>query len=168
MKKNTTQHPSLSLPPTASAAAEPDAALASLVAALLAHLRDHYEVGRLLAAAAAPAKASDREEPLSAAAEAREAALRALRTARARERNVPPYFIFTNRTLREIARKAPTSLEGLGEIHGLGPRRIAELGQAVLDALPPARAVASARASTRHRASVKKRLTSSARGSRKA
>ncbi len=60
-------------------------------------------------------------------------ALRALRTELARDQSVPPYVIFHDKTLREIATSRPESLSALGTIEGIGPRKLAEYGNQVLD-----------------------------------
>jgi ATP-dependent DNA helicase RecQ len=58
--------------------------------------------------------------------------LRALRLKVARERGVPPYVIFHDTTLRELARTRPDSLEALRHVYGVGVRKAEELGEAVL------------------------------------
>jgi len=59
--------------------------------------------------------------------------LRALRLRTARERGVPPYVIFHDTTLRELARLKPMSLEALRTVYGVGARKADDLGAAVLD-----------------------------------
>jgi ATP-dependent DNA helicase RecQ len=58
--------------------------------------------------------------------------LRALRLQTARDRGVPPYVIFHDTTLRELARLKPTSLDALRHIYGMGARKTDDLGAAVL------------------------------------
>ena len=65
-------------------------------------------------------------------------ALRALRTRLAREQGVPPYVIFHDRTLREIAERHPAGLEDLAEIGGIGASKLERYGDAVLEALAEA------------------------------
>ena len=60
-------------------------------------------------------------------------ALRALRLRIARERGVPPYVIFHDTTLRELARLKPASLEALRHVYGVGARKAEDLGEAVLE-----------------------------------
>ena len=67
--------------------------------------------------------------------QARFDALRALRTGLAREQGVPPYVIFHDRTLREIAEAAPDTLAALGGIGGIGSRKLERYGAEVLQAL---------------------------------
>lgn len=72
------------------------------------------------------------EEPLEEAAQERFAALRAWRAEQARAAGVPPYVILHDRTLREIARRRPATLEDLAEIPGIGTRRLATHGEPLL------------------------------------
>lgn len=62
-------------------------------------------------------------------------ALRALRLEIARERSVPPYVIFHDTTLRELARTKPTSARDLRGIYGVGERKAADLGDRFLAAI---------------------------------
>jgi ATP-dependent DNA helicase RecQ len=62
-------------------------------------------------------------------------ALRAVRLALARERNVPPYVIFHDTTLREMARVKPTTAAALRAVYGVGERKAADLGERFLDAI---------------------------------
>jgi ATP-dependent DNA helicase RecQ len=57
------------------------------------------------------------------------AALKRLRTTIARDEKVPPYVIFPDRTLEEIAARRPRTVEALGEVHGVGPTRLAKYGE---------------------------------------
>jgi len=61
--------------------------------------------------------------------------LRALRLEIARERGVPPYVIFHDATLREMARLRPTSLSALLQVKGVGARKAEDLGRAFVDAV---------------------------------
>jgi ATP-dependent DNA helicase RecQ len=62
-------------------------------------------------------------------------ALRELRTRLAREQNVPPYVIFHDRTLREIALRRPDSLQALGGIGGIGDSKLSRYGEQVLETI---------------------------------
>jgi ATP-dependent DNA helicase RecQ len=62
-------------------------------------------------------------------------ALRAWRREQARKQAVPPYVIFTDRTLADIARDRPATLEALGRIGGVGQVKLARYGDAVLEML---------------------------------
>ena len=58
--------------------------------------------------------------------------LRVLRMEIARRRRVPPYVIFHDTTLREIARAKPRTKEELRHVYGVGDRKAADLGDLVL------------------------------------
>ncbi|MDE2435236.1 MAG: DNA helicase RecQ [Sphingomonadales bacterium] len=59
-------------------------------------------------------------------------ALRTLRRDLALEAGVPPYVIFHDSTLREMAAARPASLSALGEIGGVGARKLDAYGEAFL------------------------------------
>ena len=61
--------------------------------------------------------------------------LRALRLDIARSRGVPPYVIFHDATLREMARLRPTTLSGLLAVKGVGARKADDLGDLFLNAI---------------------------------
>ena len=61
--------------------------------------------------------------------------LRSLRLQIARDRRVPPYVIFHDTTLRELARIKPRTLADLRHVYGIGDRKAAELGDALLTAI---------------------------------
>jgi ATP-dependent DNA helicase RecQ len=61
--------------------------------------------------------------------------LRALRLSVARARGVPPYVIFHDTTLRELARLKPATIEQLRHVYGVGAKKADELGPAVLEAI---------------------------------
>jgi ATP-dependent DNA helicase RecQ len=61
--------------------------------------------------------------------------LRALRLSLARTRGVPPYVIFHDTTLRELARLKPTSVDALRHIYGVGARKAEDLGEVVIAAI---------------------------------
>ncbi|HET9834317.1 MAG TPA: DNA helicase RecQ [Vicinamibacterales bacterium] len=61
--------------------------------------------------------------------------LRAVRLEVARARGVPPYVIFHDVTLREMARLRPTSIAGLLEVKGVGARKADDLGELFLAAI---------------------------------
>ena len=72
--------------------------------------------------APAPAAVSDPQD------EALFQALRARRMALAKEQGVPPYVIFHDRTLIEIARAKPRRLTELGLISGVGAAKLERYG----------------------------------------
>ena len=61
--------------------------------------------------------------------------LRAVRLETARERGVPPYVIFHDATLREMARLRPTSINALRSVKGVGARKAEDLGERFLSAI---------------------------------
>ena len=62
-------------------------------------------------------------------------ALRALRRDLAQEAGVPPYVIFHDATLREMAELRPATLAALGEIGGVGSRKLEAYGDAFLNVI---------------------------------
>jgi hypothetical protein len=62
-------------------------------------------------------------------------ALRAIRLQIARERGVPPYVIFHDTTLRDMAQRRPRTLSDLHEIYGVGVKKAADFGEAFLAAI---------------------------------
>jgi ATP-dependent DNA helicase RecQ len=62
-------------------------------------------------------------------------ALRAWRSAEAKAQSVPPYVIFHDTTLREIAAAAPRNMDELSQIKGVGASKLARYGAAVLAVL---------------------------------
>jgi ATP-dependent DNA helicase RecQ len=61
--------------------------------------------------------------------------LRAVRLQIARARGVPPYVIFHDNTLREMARLRPQTLDQLRTVYGVGARKAEDLGEMFLQAL---------------------------------
>ena len=61
------------------------------------------------------------------------AALRAWRTARAREDAVPAYVVFHDQTLAGIAEVSPATLAGLRRIKGIGPAKLDTYGDEILE-----------------------------------
>ena len=61
--------------------------------------------------------------------------LRAVRLETARQRGVPPYVIFHDATLREMARLRPTSIDALLSVKGVGARKADDLGEIFLSAI---------------------------------
>ena len=62
-------------------------------------------------------------------------ALRALRRDLAAEAGVPPYVIFHDATLRDMAATRPASLAALGEVSGVGTRKLDAYGEAFLSVI---------------------------------
>ncbi len=74
-------------------------------------------------------------EALDVDVRARFERLRAWRRDRAAEQHVPPYVIFQDKTLLEIATREPGTLDALSDISGVGQSKIDRYGPAVLAAL---------------------------------
>jgi ATP-dependent DNA helicase RecQ len=92
--------------------------------------------GRKRGAASGGARAADRlPADLDAAAQARFDALKAWRAEVAREHSLPAYVIFQNATLIEMARRQPGTLADLGEISGVGARKLEAYGREILRVL---------------------------------
>jgi ATP-dependent DNA helicase RecQ len=62
-------------------------------------------------------------------------ALREARRALAAEAGVPPYVVFHDSTLREIAAQRPHSTVELARIQGVGETKLRRYGAAMLDAV---------------------------------
>jgi ATP-dependent DNA helicase RecQ len=61
--------------------------------------------------------------------------LRGLRKSIAEERGVPPYVVFNDSTLRELALNKPTNRHELLGIRGIGQKKLDEFGRTFLDAI---------------------------------
>jgi ATP-dependent DNA helicase RecQ len=61
--------------------------------------------------------------------------LRHARGELAREHDLPAYIVCHDRTLVQIAREQPATLEALEEVKGMGPHKVRMYGQKLLDAL---------------------------------
>lgn len=93
--------------------------------------------------------------------------LRSLRKRLADQQGIPPYIVFTESTLREMAQRMPRSLTQFGRISGVGSRKLSQYGEVFVEAInafceeqgvqPPARdsrdrppVVSNTRAETLH------------------
>ena len=63
------------------------------------------------------------------------AALKRLRLQLAAKRRVPAYLIFSDKTLLEMARHAPRSLDDFAAINGVGTSKLRDFGQVFVDAI---------------------------------
>lgn len=72
--------------------------------------------------------------PVAAAPESDDlfAQLRACRLSLARQLHVPPYIICDDKTLHDMARRMPMSLESMLCVHGMGNAKVTRFGQAFL------------------------------------
>jgi ATP-dependent DNA helicase RecQ len=71
------------------------------------------------------------------------AALKAWRLQQARDQAVPPYVVFHDRTLLEIASRLPADLDALSQVSGVGAAKLERYGQAVLQVLQGAAGAAA-------------------------
>ncbi|MGE3622824.1 MAG: DNA helicase RecQ [Bdellovibrionales bacterium] len=69
-------------------------------------------------------------------------ALRGLRRELAASQNVPAYVIFHDSTLREIAQRKPKTLDDMRDITGVGSRKLARYGEALLGVIRHGQAAA--------------------------
>jgi ATP-dependent DNA helicase RecQ len=82
-------------------------------------------------------RGKDKPPPLPLDAESTERfnALKAWRSEVAREHNLPAYVVFQDKTLAEMAREAPDSLEALAQISGVGEKKLEAYGREILRVL---------------------------------
>ncbi|HEV7389912.1 MAG TPA: ATP-dependent DNA helicase RecQ [Gemmatimonadaceae bacterium] len=64
--------------------------------------------------------------------------LKAVRTSIAREEHVPPYIVFSDRTLAELAVRRPRSLRAFQDVRGVGPVKVERYGERFLDVISKA------------------------------
>lgn len=67
--------------------------------------------------------------------------LRAWRLDRARELGVPPYVVFSDRTLREISAAKPGTTSELSALHGIGEQKLFRFGEQVIELVADYRAL---------------------------
>ncbi|HMI54591.1 MAG TPA: RecQ family ATP-dependent DNA helicase, partial [Gemmatimonadaceae bacterium] len=72
------------------------------------------------------------------------ATLKAVRSAIAREEQVPAYIVFSDRTLAELALRRPRSLNALQNVRGVGPMKLERYGARFLDAISKAEDIEAA------------------------
>ncbi len=61
--------------------------------------------------------------------------LRALRLSFAKERGVPAYVVFTDRTLVDMARRKPVTIDQFAEVHGVGAAKLRDFAEPFLKAI---------------------------------
>jgi len=87
---------------------------------------------------AVPEKLKDsRAESAETSAEAAGllAQLRSLRKQLADQQGIPPYIVFTESTLRDMAQRMPRSLAQFGQVSGVGSRKLAQYGDVFVEAI---------------------------------
>jgi ATP-dependent DNA helicase RecQ len=83
----------------------------------------------------AGSKAAAVPADLDEAAQARFTALKTWRAQVAREHNLPAYVVFHDAALADMARIAPSTLGELGQISGVGAKKLQAYGQDILGVL---------------------------------
>jgi len=89
----------------------------------------------LILAVPPPRKRKSRSRPGDAPFDPLFEALREKRRELAAEGSVPPYVIFHDSTLREIAAMKPRSLNELARVPGVGETKLERYGEAMLEAV---------------------------------
>jgi len=62
-------------------------------------------------------------------------ALRALRLSCAKERGVPAYVVFTDRSLMDMARRKPSTIDEFAKVHGVGAAKLRDFAEPFLAAI---------------------------------
>ena len=86
-------------------------------------------------AAGKPRRVAPVQAELTPEAEAVFERLRAWRTGVAKELGMPPYVIFHDSTLRQIAASPPSTLAGLAAVNGVGQTKLDRYGEQILELL---------------------------------
>jgi ATP-dependent DNA helicase RecQ len=71
-------------------------------------------------------------EPLPAGSDELLDALRRLRLRLSKERRVPAYLIFSDRTLNDMAARRPLDIDAFGQVNGVGAAKLKEFGEVFL------------------------------------
>ncbi|PCI55006.1 MAG: DNA helicase RecQ [Alphaproteobacteria bacterium] len=77
-----------------------------------------------------PAISLDREEDQALFTE-----LKALRLSIAKENNIPPYVVFHDKTLIDMAKSRPSTLEDMSQVPGVGQSKLKKYGQIFIDVI---------------------------------
>jgi ATP-dependent DNA helicase RecQ len=80
-------------------------------------------------------KKATSDQPLNATEEVRFEALRKVRSRLANEAGLPAFCVLHDKTLRELARTAPTNTVALLQVSGIGPLKASKFGPAFLSAI---------------------------------
>jgi ATP-dependent DNA helicase RecQ len=83
-------------------------------------------------------KSLDLDTPLSAQEELRMEILKEWRKTYAEANDIPAFVVFSNKTLRDLAMKNPSTADELATVYGMGPQKIEHLGPAILARLSQA------------------------------
>ena len=119
-----------------------DSARAVLKGEVTILLREQREAprgsGRTRRASGSAGRSTSAPIKLDAAGDQRFAALRAWRSEVAREHNLPAYIVFNDATLAQMAQQAPSSLDELSGISGVGAKKLEAYGREILRVLEAA------------------------------
>jgi len=119
-----------------------DSARAVLKGEVTILLREQREAprgsGRTRRASGSASRSTSAPIKLDAAGDQRFAALRAWRSEVAREHNLPAYIVFNDATLAQMAQQAPSSLDELSGISGVGAKKLEAYGREILRVLEAA------------------------------
>ena len=102
----------------------------------------HYRADAVVARSAPSPGGTPREQPADALTDQQAsllATLKALRLELARERGVPAYVVFHDRTLIDMVRRRPGTREELAEINGVGAAKLERFAEPFLAAIDAAR-----------------------------
>ena len=102
----------------------------------------HYRADTVVAPSAPSSSGTTREQPGDALTDEQAnllATLKALRLELARERGVPAYVVFHDRTLIDMVRRRPGTREELAEINGVGAAKLERFAEPFLAAIDAAR-----------------------------
>ena len=80
-------------------------------------------------------KKTTSDRPLNTTEEVRFEALRKVRSRLANDAGLPAFCVLHDKTLRELARIAPTNTVALLEVSGIGSQKAAKFGAAFLSAI---------------------------------
>ena len=101
-----------------------------------------YRADTVASASAAPPKpraATETERPLSDEETALLGVLKELRLRLAKERSVPAYVVFSDRSLIDMARRRPRTVEDFAAVHGVGAAKLQVYAEPFLAAIAGAR-----------------------------
>lgn len=79
------------------------------------------------------------QTPLSELEQLRYEIIREWRQVYAKERDMPPFIVFSNKTLSDLIKKDPKTSTALKQVHGLGPHKIETFGTELLRKLAECR-----------------------------
>ena len=97
--------------------------------------RDSVRRSAKAAKSSKAAKETEPAEPLTLDQETLLAQLKELRLKLAKERRVPAYVIFSDRSLVDMARRAPSSVEAFAQVHGVGAAKLKDFAEIFLAAI---------------------------------